>query len=255
MNIEDLKIGARLFMGRYSADDENTFPNYISWIKVSKDAFMSEFVIDCIQLDARMTLSRDAYERSDLNRFLGNDGDLWFNENEAGRGDTRPFNRRHCGFMRYFQDYEKDAANNHFALPEAKDIVALDSDERLEFFVKKGRRAKASPDLIKKYEGKYFYNGNESKIGISPTEYISYWVKDIDYYVEAGICLGNIINKSGKVEQEAISAVYGLRPMFRFKKGVEVIPHWQGAGYEIKPYEVFFDDEFSDEDFMNFLGI
>ena len=258
MKVSDLKVGDRLFVGRYSVTGSLTDAPSIAWLKASREnKFVAECVLDYIPYDAREVNNPDYmksycgnsdYDLSNIRQFLNSAEEVWY---EPTHGCDAPPSREvtyhvcsyaeHPGFLCGFEQYERSCLTSEIELPTAHDIVG---GRRLELFNRKGVRPKATQDMLD-YRNPYRFEAR------------SY----IDFVTQTAGLNERLdsIGRDGYIHETIPGSPCGIRPKAAFNPNAEVFKAQDGSGYYLVAANVAAPakeaDNYSWDKISDFLGL
>lgn len=253
MKVSDLKIGAKLVFGAYGAGDD---VHPITWLKATKDCdFLSEFVLDILQFDARERANTNSdcwwygnidYELSNIVQYMNSCDSDWYTPSHEF--DAQPIDNRvarHPGFLHYFEDYELECLASRINLPTVENIVGTGVEPRFPLFNRKGFRGRPSIDIVNNTQG---YVESENS-------FCSFWVSNP--YGDTTI---KYIDRGGYVRRQSPCSTSGMRPKCVIAQDAEVEELPDGSGYRLAPFTVPKAKRkgvqvCTDEEFLQFMGL
>lgn len=234
--IADLRIGDVLEFGRYSVSEAMT-PERILWVKMTQNSdFITKYVIDVLMFDnAEANGTRYAYygnpnfDVSNIAQFLNSElgPNEWFvpkNEEDIGPSMGATWREQHgyitrSGFLRYFEDGERDAIDSMIRLPYLHEIFGDDEHERAKLFKRGGVRAHGSDDFLLHKQCTLYSEEN----------WISYYTMDVNQRNEMYI---ETVSRTGGVYHAYASNGDGIRPVCKLCDEAKVMLNDRG-NYEI----------------------
>jgi len=220
--VRELKIGSRLFLGKYSVRlASSTDP--VVWLKGSHESdFITECIIDYLVFDAKERDYSGEYIRTHNNLFRFSNIHSFINSEEAEwyvpshRLDTPPdighigertgVYKHHYGMLYDFSDYElKSIVVSEYEVDgvESKSLMRLPLQQdifgefKFPLFNRKGIRPHPTQDLC---------NGKRT-LGYLPSSFAPFWCMDRsgDYV--------KIVDRAGNIRHIATFFGCGLRPV------------------------------------------
>lgn len=258
MTVGELKVGAKLVMGKYGVHCDDPYP--IVWLKGNPNCdFITEKAVDYLPFDAPERLQtrygwagNTDYTMSNLFSFLNSDQAIWYypmHDNDTPPGNIFGYQyaryEEHYGFLYFFEDYEiASLTNKEYAVNEQQvsSLIRLASERDVvgfELFKRKGVRPKPTEDLFR-IKARYAKLNSEQS-------FLSFWLLDGATEVRAGA-----LGRSGQLGKLMPSDCAGVRPVCTLKAEVVVEQYGDGVFF-IKP--VSNQNVFTDEELFELLGM
>lgn len=247
LTVGDLRIGAKLEFGKYTAGGRGGSPVPVVWIKGDETCkFITERAIDYLHFDAREMSSQDIdarwdgnpeYQVSNIYQYLNSSGDSWFLARHMC--DSPPDYADSPGFLTWFLPHEIDAIRSPVCLPKRSDIIG---NRRLKVFRRRGMRPRPTDDFLLYMR----YCGD----GFDQYSYVDFWCQDRE-----GRC-ACYIRRDGTDFYDIPRARHGLRPVCDIRPRTEVEVGDNGL-FRLKHFEVRDDvvETYSVEDIYELLGL
>lgn len=222
MVINELPVGSKVRLGRYSLPHNSGNMFDIDWIKTSKqNEFISEKVLCGMQFDPMEGFNQNcSYPLSNIRQFMNSECHSWFHpahSNDCGPGyimlDSyiRTPVHRYAGLLSFFADEEiallDKFGTDYMRLPTMEEI-----DGGFQYFKRHGKRAHP----ITAY-------GIIERNNFKETMYSRYYVLgDSPYYVYE-------VDRSGNFATLSPAVYSGVRPVCKIKCNAEVIQNGENT--------------------------
>lgn len=243
VKIEDIKPGARIYLGKYAAKNSGT-PEEISWLKADYGTkIISEKVLDYIQFDApERARSREhrafyygyeVYELSNIYQYLNGCEMQWFSPSHPM--DATPSYAGRPGFLYYFDDYEINSIQN-IDLPSLSNIIENDSPDFMPLFKKHGIRPHPTERVV-------------ALTDMGETSFSDFWVKDVS--IQNTI---SVIGRDGQKHTRYPTYECGLRPVISLLPGTKIQIDENGI-FTVSEFIIPESDICTENELFSFLGL